>query len=162
VGALAGAALALVVAGAASAVPLLRRAQSRRRLRHPDPVRRVAGAWLEVMDALRLAGRPAGAHLAATEVAAHARTAVAVATPAARDRATVADAPPAVRAPVPALEGLAQLVNATAFGDAPPDPRRAGLAEREALAYVAELRARQRWRRRLLWSVHPGPLRWHR
>jgi hypothetical protein len=129
-------------------VPLLRRSLRRRRLGDPDPARRVAGAWLELTDALRLAGRPAAAHLAATEVVAHAGAAV-----------VPAGGP--VRPPVP-LRELADLVNVSAFAAVPPDPRRASVAGAEALAYAQQLRARQPWWRRAVWSLHPGPLRWHR
>jgi transglutaminase-like putative cysteine protease len=148
-GAVAAGALVLVAAGYVAAVPLLRRGQRRRRLGDPDPARRVAGAWLEVTDALRLAGSPAGTHLAATEVVAYAG---AVAAP--------PDGP--VRPAAPALDELADLVNVSAFGATPPDPHRVGRAGAQALAYARELRARQPWWRRLLWSLHPGPLRWHR
>jgi transglutaminase-like putative cysteine protease len=159
--ALAGAVAAVAVLMAAVAyvvaVPLLRRAQRRRRLDQPDPARRVAGAWLEVTDALRLAGRPAGAHLAATEVAAYAVRAAGL--PRSAHRGT------RVRLPVPPLDELAAMVNVTAFAGIPADPGTAGRAGRagdEALAYVQELRARRPWWRRVLWSLHPGPLRWHR
>ena len=62
----------LVLAVAALLVVLLRRAQSRRRLGAGSPGERIAGAWLEFTDALRLAGRPVPRHLAATEAAAYA------------------------------------------------------------------------------------------
>jgi transglutaminase-like putative cysteine protease len=141
----------LALGGYAVAVPLLRRAQRRRRLTDPDPGRRVVGAWLELTDALRLAGRPAAPHLAATEVAAYARAAVGAATP------VRPAAPPAAD-----LDGLADLVNVGAFAGATPDPWQAGRARDEAMAYVGRLRAAQPWWRRVLWSLHPGPLRWHR
>ncbi|HEU4425006.1 MAG TPA: transglutaminaseTgpA domain-containing protein, partial [Pilimelia sp.] len=153
-GAVAGGAVLLAAGGYVVAVPLLRRAQRRRRLGQLDPARRVAGAWLEVTDALRLAGRPAGTHLAATEVAAYAVSAAGL--PRSAHRGT------RVRQPVPPLSELAELVNVTAFAGTPADPRRAGRAEEQATAYVRELRARRPWWRRLLWSLHPGPLRWHR
>jgi hypothetical protein len=165
---LTGSALVLALAGYAATVPLLRRAQRRRRLDDPDPRRRVAGAWLELTDALRLAGRPPGAHLAATEVAAYARARLATADPATAPvgvGAPVDGGMPtvaAVRAAVPPLDELAHLVNVGAFAGAVPDPGRAGPAQEEALAYVRRLRAGQPWWRRVLWSLHPGPLRWHR
>jgi hypothetical protein len=143
-GAAAAAAVGTVLIAYAVTVPLLRRNLRRRRLDDPDPVRRVAGAWLELTDALRLAGRPAAAHLAATEVVAHAGAAVGI-----------------VRPAVP-LGELADLVNVSAFAGSPPDPRRATAAGVQALAYAQQLRARQPWWRRALWSLHPGPLRWHR
>ena len=155
-GAVTGGVVLLALVGFAVAVPLLRRAQRRRRLGEHDPGRRVAGAWLEVTDALRLAGRPAGAHLAATEVAAYAGTAAGL------PRAAHAGA--RVRVPAPPLDDLADLVNVAAFaGDAgAADPQRTARAQDQALAYVRELRARRPWWRRVLWSLHPGPLRWHR
>jgi transglutaminase-like putative cysteine protease len=150
-----GALVVLAVAGFALGVPLLRRAQRRRRLDRGDPAGRVAGAWLEVIDALRLAGRPAGAHLAASEVVAHAA--------AATGRRRFAHAgQPRVRLPAPPLDDLAAVVNLTAFADAATDEAHAHRARAQALAYVAELRARRPWWRRVVWSLHPGPLRWHR
>lgn len=148
--ALAAGGLVLAMAGYASTVPLLLRAQRRRRLGDPDPARRVTGAWLELMDALRLAGRPAAAHLAATEVAAYAGAV-------ARRRVRSA-----VPGPVPPLDDLAELVNLTAFAGGQFDPGRADLAAEQVLEYVRRLRAGRGWLRRVLWSLHPGPLRWHR
>ncbi|MCG5471405.1 transglutaminaseTgpA domain-containing protein [Micromonospora sp. LAH09] len=55
----------------------MRRSLTRTRLAQGDPGQRIAGAWREVTDALRLAGRPVGDDLAATEVARHARQALA-------------------------------------------------------------------------------------
>ncbi|MEV1286175.1 DUF3488 and transglutaminase-like domain-containing protein [Micromonospora sp. NPDC049679] len=140
--------LALLLAGAAMTVVLLRRSQRRRRLDAGSPAARIAGAWLEVTDALRLAGQPAAAHLAATEVAAHA--------------VRVHDAAAAVRAPVPPIDELAALVNLTAFAPAGTGEEQARHAGAQAVAYADQLRARRSWWRRLLWSVHPGPLRWRR
>jgi transglutaminase-like putative cysteine protease/uncharacterized membrane protein YgcG len=154
-----GAVVILLIGGYAAAVPLLRRAQRRRRLTRGDPGRRVAGAWLEVTDALRLAGRPARPHLDASEVAAHAEAA-------ARPRSATgrpADRPAGrLRSPVPPLDGLAAAVNQAAFAPLLADDAQARRAASEAVAYVAELRSRRPWWRRVLWSVHPGPLRWHR
>ncbi|MCA2218500.1 DUF3488 and transglutaminase-like domain-containing protein [Jidongwangia harbinensis] len=62
----------LVLAGVALAVVLMRRSQRRRRLVEGAPHDRIAGAWLEFTDALRLAGRPVPRYLAATEAAAFA------------------------------------------------------------------------------------------
>uniref|UniRef100_UPI0013C342D6 DUF3488 and transglutaminase-like domain-containing protein n=1 Tax=Allorhizocola rhizosphaerae TaxID=1872709 RepID=UPI0013C342D6 len=57
-------------------IVLIGRAQLRRsRLEASSPVARVHGAWLEVADALRLAGRQAPDHLTAHEVSAHAAAA---------------------------------------------------------------------------------------
>jgi hypothetical protein len=75
---------AAVVAGGASGSALLvlfvlaatmvlrRRGLRRRRLTVGGPDERITGAWLEFTDALRLAGRPVPAHLAATEAAGYA------------------------------------------------------------------------------------------
>jgi Transglutaminase-like superfamily len=157
---LAGGAAAVVVVligGYASAVSLLRRSQRRRRLTEGDPGRRVTGAWLEVTDALRLAGRPAQPHLDASEVATHA---VAAVQPRQAHRARRSST--RVRPPVPPLDHLAAAVNQTAFAPLIADDAQARQAATEAVAYVTELRSRRSWWRRMLWSVHPGPLRWHR
>jgi hypothetical protein len=58
------------------ALVLMRRGLSRRRLATGTPADRVAGAWLEVRDALRLAGVPAANHLSATELASQAAAAL--------------------------------------------------------------------------------------
>jgi hypothetical protein len=142
----------LLIAGYASAVPMLRRSQRRRRLTGGDPGRRVAGAWLEVADALRLAGRPAQPHLAASEVATHASAAA---------RSARGDAA-RLRAPVPPIDYLAAVVNQSTFAPLLTDDAQARQAASQAVAYVIELRARRSWWRRLLWTLHPGPLRWHR
>jgi transglutaminase-like putative cysteine protease len=150
VGASAGGLVLLVLVGSLVAVLGARRALRRRRLDEGSPAQRVAGAWLEVSDALRLAGQGSPHHLTAAEVAAFAGEAA---------------APPGrkhVRLPAPALDDLAGLVNAAEFGAdrlAEEDARR---ARASATAYVGELRSRRSWWRRLIWSVHPGPLRWHR
>jgi len=148
-----GGVLLLGLAGFAIAVPLLRAAQRRRRVDRGAAADRVTGAWLEVTDALRLAGRPAGPHLTATEVARHAAVA------AGPHRASTK---PRVRLAAPTVRDLAELVNTTAFGLDAPAESDAQRARTQALAYVGELRARRPWWRRLLWTVHPGPLRWHR
>lgn len=140
----------LAVAGLACTVVLLRRSQRRRRLAGA-PETRIAGAWLEFTDALRLAGRPAPAHLAATEVAAHAATA-----PPLRRSA------PAEPAPMPPVDDLVVGVNTSAFAPGAADPSLAERAGTQAVAYADALRANRSWWRRALWSVHPGPLRWHR
>jgi len=59
----------LVLMVLAATVVLMRRGQRRRRLTVGGPDERITGAWLEFTDALRLAGRPVPAHLAATEAA---------------------------------------------------------------------------------------------
>jgi transglutaminase-like putative cysteine protease len=150
----AGAGLAGALLGLVLGVVLLRRAQRIRRLERGSPAERVVGAWREVLDGLRLAGRPAGAHLAATEVAGHAALA-------AGDRGH-ADRRTRVRLPAPPLADLAGLVNAVAFTRQATTDEQARLARARAVAYVRELRARRRWWRRLLWSIDPRPLRWAR
>lgn len=134
-------------------VPMLRAAQRRRRVDRGAATERVAGAWLEVTDALRLAGRAPPGHLTATEVARHAAVAAG---------AHRAGAKPKVRLAAPTVTDLADLVNTTTFGLQPPDEVEARRARIQALAYVDELRARRPWWQRLLWTVHPGPLRWHK
>ncbi|HET6214880.1 MAG TPA: transglutaminaseTgpA domain-containing protein, partial [Micromonosporaceae bacterium] len=150
VGASLGGVVLLGVIAFAVAVPLLRRAQRRRRLDRGPPPQRVAGAWRELTDALRLSGRAAGPELAATEVAAHARTAAELPR-AAHRRASV-------RLPTPPLDELAAAVNVAGFSPDPPGDEVAARAGAQAVAYVAELRARRPIWQRLLWSLHPGPL----
>ncbi|MET7400141.1 transglutaminaseTgpA domain-containing protein [Dactylosporangium sp. NPDC005572] len=131
----------LLLAGPIGVV-LARRGASRRRLTTGPPAARVRGAWLEVLDALRLAGLPPPGHLPATGVAAHA-----------------AGLRPGGR-PLPPITGLAELVNQAAFGrDAVPSPV-AGVWQ--ALRFVAALRRAVPVWRRLWWAVSPGPLFWHR
>ncbi|MEJ3750339.1 transglutaminaseTgpA domain-containing protein [Actinomycetes bacterium KLBMP 9797] len=142
--------MTLALGGAALAVLAMRRSLRRRRLADGSPAERVAGAWLEVGDALRLAGRPAAGHLDATEVAAHA-------TLAAHGRRSTR-----VRSAAPPIDDLAQLVNLATFAPAATDEEQARRAGAQAVAYATELRARRSWWRRALWSLHPGPLRWRR
>nr|QLK01537.1 transglutaminase domain-containing protein [Micromonospora carbonacea] len=142
--------LLLLVGAALAALVAMRRARSRARLSTGDPGRRIAGAWREVTDALRLAGRPVGGDLAATEVAERARAALADA---------LADARAAGAAP-PDLGELAGLLNQLAFAPGAAATEQADRAAALAGEYVAALRAARPWWRRLLWSVHPGPLRW--
>jgi len=66
-----GSVLLMLVVLAATVV-LMRRGLRRRRLTDGGPDERITGAWLEFTDALRLAGRPVPAHLAATEAAGYA------------------------------------------------------------------------------------------
>jgi hypothetical protein len=149
-----GAGLAGVLLGLMLAVVLLRRAQRAERLERGSPAQRVVGAWREVLDGLRLAGRPAGAHLAATEVASYA-TLAAGDSRHGRPRA-------GARLPSPPIDDLAGLVNTVAFTREGMTEEQARLARAQALAYVGDLRARRPWWRRLLWTVDPRPLRWAR
>ncbi|MDG4826643.1 transglutaminaseTgpA domain-containing protein [Asanoa sp. WMMD1127] len=156
--AIGGSGVVIVVLAAMCALVVLRRGLSRRRLATGPPGERVAGAWLEVRDALRLAGRPAAAHLSATELAAHA---AAAARPAVSPRDPAA---PLVAGddPPPELATLVDLVNRDAFAPAQTGDAEADEAETAARAYTARLRATQsRWRR-AMWPFHPGPLRWQR
>ena len=138
--------LIVLLAAALVTVLVLRRSLRRRRLTTGPPAARVVGAWLEVMDALRLAGHPAAAHLSASEVAAHARQAPA----------------PGVRPAVPPIDELAELVNRITFGSGAAEESQARAAVAQAQEFTERLRAARPWWRRLLWAVHLGPLRWHR
>jgi hypothetical protein len=120
------------------------------------PEQRIAGAWLEFTDALRLAGRPAPPHLAATEVAAYA----AVAPPPSGRRRTADE--PALRPALPPVDDLVAGVNTSAFAPGAADAAQAARAGEQAVAYAQALRSGHSWWRRAWWSVHPGPLRWHR
>jgi hypothetical protein len=160
----------LLLAAAGFAVVVMRRSLRRRRLTLGDPDERIAGAWYEFTDALRLDGRPVPAHLAATEAAAFAATAPATrrpsrksllrkATPAA---ATTPDGSVPARAPFPPLDDLVAGVNTATFAPGAADAAQAERAGAQAVAYADALRERRsRWRR-AWWSIHPGPLRWHR
>jgi len=145
-----GGVLVALLVGVPVGVLLARRGLRLRRLNGGTPGQRVTGAWREVLDGLRLAGQPAGTHLAATEVAAHA--------------ARVAGDPTSakVRLPAPALDELADLVNVMTFAEQATSGEQADRAGTQALAYVDELRARRSWWRRLRWSLDPRPLRWAR
>ncbi|MFC7550730.1 transglutaminaseTgpA domain-containing protein [Plantactinospora sp. GCM10030261] len=171
----------LLAAGILLVLIMLRRAQTRRRLADGSPADRIAGAWWEVTDALRLAGRPPGPDLAATEVAAHAHAVATEPPPQRRWRrrggATDVDAPATesttarpgatepdatMRPAAPSVDRLAGLVNRSAFAPDHTDADQARQAADDALAYTAALRERRSWWRRLWWSAHPGPLRWRR
>ncbi|HKT01785.1 MAG TPA: transglutaminase domain-containing protein, partial [Rugosimonospora sp.] len=145
----AGAGLVGVLLGLVLAVLLLRRALQARRLEQGSPAQRVVGAWREVLDGLRLAGSPAGAHLSATEVLRHATR-------------TAEHSGAKSTLPAPPLTDLAGLVNMVAFTRQPATEEQARLARAQAVAYVGELRARRPWWRRLLWTIDPRPLRWAR
>jgi hypothetical protein len=148
----------LVLAVAAFAVAALRRSQRRRRLTVGAPDARIAGAWLEFTDALRLSGRPVPRHLAATEAADFAATAPPV------PRLLRRAAPPQEQVPValPPIVELVAGVNTAAFAPGAADDEQARRAGDQAMAYAAALRAHRSWWRRAWWTVHPGPLRWHR
>ncbi|MET7962771.1 DUF3488 and transglutaminase-like domain-containing protein [Micromonospora zamorensis] len=155
----------------------MRRSLTRTRLVQGDPGQRIAGAWREVTDALRLAGRPVGDDLAATEVARHARQALAEARARASGGTATDDGATDSSATgngatgssatgngatgsgdEPAVDELAALLNRVGFA---PDAAAADQAARAAdlaTAYVANLRSARPWWRRLLWSIHPSPL----
>lgn len=144
----------IILAGLVITLLTMRRALSRRRLRAADPRERVTGAWLEVGDALRLAGSPPSPNLTATEFAGHAAATAAEAAERLRK--------PAPRTAAPPLDELAELMNRDAFAPGTVDATQADRAGSQATAYVTALRAHRPWWRRLLWSLHPGPLRWAR
>jgi transglutaminase-like putative cysteine protease len=116
----------------------LHRARLQRRLLRGTPAQRVFTAWRELTDALRRAGRPAPAHLTATEVAEHASHA----------------APAAIRAPIPPVHELADLMNIASFAPDETTEEHARRAVELATAYVSALRAGQPWWRRLFWALH--------
>jgi hypothetical protein len=107
----------------------------------------VIGAWHEVLDGLRLAGRAAPPQLAVTEVARHAQSA-----------ATGPEEGP--RVTVAGVDELAVLVNRAAFADGAVDEADAHRAVAQAIRYVGELRSHGPWWRRLAWSLDPRPLGW--
>ncbi|MEU5963428.1 transglutaminaseTgpA domain-containing protein [Micromonospora parva] len=139
--------LLLVVGAFLLTLLAMRRSLTRGRLVRGDPGQRIAGAWREVTDALRLAGRPVGDDLAATEVAGHARQAL-------TDTGAGSDG-----ADGPAVDELAALLNRVGFAPGAATADQAARAAEVATAYVATLRSARPWWRRLLWSVHPAPLR---
>ncbi|MGW5558581.1 DUF3488 and transglutaminase-like domain-containing protein [Micromonospora sp. NPDC003944] len=166
--------LLLVVGALLLTLLAMRRSLTRSRLVRGDPGQRIAGAWREVTDALRLAGKPIGDDLAATEVAGHARRTLAdaragtrrdeTAAGAARASTTSGDETPAGgTAPAdpsaPAVDELATLLNQMGFAPGAATPDQADRAAEVATAYVTTLRSARPWWRRLLWSVHPAPLR---
>ncbi|HEV8632733.1 MAG TPA: hypothetical protein VG370_00630, partial [Chloroflexota bacterium] len=65
-------------------------------------------------------------------------------------------------APMPPLDELVAAVNTTAFAPGAADAAQAERAGAQAVAYADALRERRTWWRRAWWSIHPGPLRWHR
>ncbi|WP_374109302.1 transglutaminaseTgpA domain-containing protein [Micromonospora sp. MH99] len=167
-----GASTPVLVAGGSGALLLLvgallltlvamRRSLTRKRLAGGDPGQRIAGAWREVTDALRLAGRPVGDDLAATEVAAQARQALAEAragTPSGGSAPGSGPTGSATPGAEPAVDELATLLNQVGFAPEAAAADQAARAAEVATAYVANLRSARPWWRRLLWSVHPSPL----
>ncbi|MFG1676113.1 DUF3488 and transglutaminase-like domain-containing protein [Micromonospora sp. NPDC049282] len=144
--------LLLLVGAVLAALAAMRRRLSRSRLDRGDPGGRIAGAWRELTDALRLAGRPVGDDLSAAEVAERARGALVEAR-----AATGGDDPVAAGREV---DELADLINQVAFAPGTTTPDQAERAAAVVTSYGDALRdARHRWRR-LWWRVHPGPLRW--
>ncbi|MFD0597086.1 hypothetical protein ACFQZ4_36460 [Catellatospora coxensis] len=67
-----------------------------------------------------------------------------------------------MRLAAPTLDELAEAVNQTVFGPGTAGDVEAEAARSRAVAYIDELKARRSWWRRLLWTLHPGPLRWRR
>ncbi|SBT47061.1 Transglutaminase-like superfamily protein [Micromonospora narathiwatensis] len=147
--------LALLAVLALLTLATLRRNLTRARLHHGDPGRRIAGAWRELTDALRLAGRPAGGDLAAAEVAEQARRTLA-------DARAARPGQPGTEAVDDEADELAGLLNQVAFAPHTATPAQADRAADLAGRYATALRATRPWWRRLLWTVHPGPLRWRR
>jgi transglutaminase-like putative cysteine protease len=64
--------------------------------------------------------------------------------------------------PLLSLDDLVTAVNTAAFAPGHSDAEQADRAGAQAVAYADALRAQRSWWRRLLWSLHPGPFRWHR
>ncbi|MET8282793.1 transglutaminaseTgpA domain-containing protein [Micromonospora sp. NPDC005174] len=147
--------LLLVVGALLLTLLAMRRSLTRDRLVRGDPGQRIAGAWREVTDALRLAGRPAGDDLAATEVAGRARQALVDA----RNRRTDGSRPDTEAATDPAVDELATLLNQVGFAPGTATDDQAARAAEVATVYVTTLRSARPWWHRLLWSVHPAPLR---
>jgi hypothetical protein len=63
---------------------------------------------------------------------------------------------------VPPIDELATLVNVATFAPGTASDEQARRAGSLAVGYTTALRAVRPWWRRVLWSVHPGPLRWRR
>ncbi|SCF02721.1 Transglutaminase-like superfamily protein [Micromonospora coriariae] len=176
-----GGGLLLLVGALLLTLLAMRRSLTRARLGRGDPGQRIAGAWREVTDALRLAGRPIGDDLAATEVAGQARQALLDAhlrrsggrpldpdpaangdghqTPAGAGQLPGGPAGSGAGGNVPGIDELAALLNQVAFAPGTATAAQADHAGAVAATYVDGLRAARPWWRRLLWSIHPGPLR---
>ncbi|MEV6350738.1 transglutaminaseTgpA domain-containing protein [Actinoplanes sp. NPDC051851] len=143
--------LLLVLVGAAFAVVQLRASLRRRRLFSGTVDDRITGAWREFTDALRLAGQPVPSHMSATEMASYAA-----------DVPVLRPAAPTPADDLPPLDGLVDAVNTVGFAPGAAAPEQAEKAGAQVVAYAAALKERRSWWRRLWWSIHPGPLRWHR
>ncbi|MFG2106513.1 DUF3488 and transglutaminase-like domain-containing protein [Micromonospora chersina] len=160
--------LVLLAGGLLLVLATLRRNLTRTRLAQGDPGRRIAGAWRELTDALRLAGHPVGADLSAAEVAERAYRALAEAQAAppaqvpAPGPVRSPGAEPMAGRPAGPVDELAGLLNQVAFAPGTATPAQAERAAALATGYAAALRAARPGWRRLLWTVHPGPLRWRR
>ncbi|WP_370461976.1 DUF3488 and transglutaminase-like domain-containing protein, partial [Micromonospora sp. ALFpr18c] len=169
-----GGGLLLLVGALLLTLLAMRRSLTRTRLAQGDPGQRIAGAWREVTDALRLAGRPVGDDLAATEVAGQARRALADARRASGsavtdDDAAVPGAPAAnvggapgaagtpssgvggvpAAAPEATVDDLAALLNQVGFAPGAATADQAARAAAAATQYVATLRAARPWWRRV-------------
>ncbi|WP_435819633.1 transglutaminaseTgpA domain-containing protein [Micromonospora tulbaghiae] len=149
--------LLLVVGAVLAVLVAMRRRLTRSRLDAGDPGERVAGAWRELTDALRLAGHPVGPDLAAAEVAERARRTLAEARAARPGEGAASGDPDGA-----AVDELAGLLNQAGFAPGSVTPEQAERAARLSAGFADALRsARSRWRQ-VLWAVHPGPLRWRR
>ncbi|MFE2613811.1 transglutaminaseTgpA domain-containing protein [Micromonospora chalcea] len=147
----------LLVGAVLAALYAMRRRLTRSRLDATDPGERVAGAWRELTDALRLAGHPVGPDLAAAEVAERARRTLAEARAAQSSDGTASGGPDEAD-----VNDLAALLNQAGFAPGSVTPEQAQRAVGLSVGFADALRsARSRWGR-LLWTVHPGPLRWRR
>lgn len=139
----AGAGGLVVLAGPLLVVAVLKLARGRRRRRTPDPVRRVAGGWNEVMDAARDLHRPPTARGTRREAARAVGTAFAAHSPGSAETSRVV----AVR-----LDGLARRADRAVFSSGTPsDAEVAGywadvddvlVAMRSAVPARTRLRAR--------------------
>ncbi|MGY0233325.1 DUF3488 and transglutaminase-like domain-containing protein [Longispora urticae] len=129
-------------------VGLLRRSRSGRRLRSGSPPERVLGAWLEVRDAIRLAGHTPPPHLTASEIALYGSL-----IPVRRRSAGHGT-------PLPSLDQLAELVNVVGFAPGLVGEAEARFAVEQSQAYTRALRNRRSLLYRLAWSLSIRPLLW--